>query len=178
VEPPDIGALLCLCATANPFITREAIVERTVVDDGIGLLVGAAPPSSTLLYLVRDHRADFLPWLTHVSRWVALYPAWLAAHGRTGPPPPVRIVLAGPQVSDGLRDAVALISCPVLVAGYRVGTRGGEPFLEWEQGAVLDGADGEHRADRSQTVEESWQVPSDEALTSEEWEFFRRFASR
>lgn len=128
----DPVELLVLAAGANPFIAASAILDRQVVTDDIGLLVGGSPNQPTCLFLWVTPLRDLWPWMAHAARWLGLYPSWRRLHGLSPSAMPVKMVLAGPDVGDEARVAVSLIALPVILARYTCLGYGPSRRLCWE----------------------------------------------
>ncbi|HET8760603.1 MAG TPA: hypothetical protein VFN94_06025 [Nitrospiria bacterium] len=165
-----------LAAAHNPVIRPEAVIERTVVGDGVGLLVGEEEGRTTLLYLWWQERPDFLAWMAHVARWTSLSPTWRKAQGLKASDVPIRVILAVPSVSEGLRDAVTLLSPSVTVLRYRWEARGGACALRWDEDSATVCSPAGDRVGGATPAGIFSSASADEALTPEERDFFQQFA--
>jgi hypothetical protein len=166
---------VCLAAAHNPFISPEAIIEQTVVAPGLGLLVGEEKDRTTLLYLWQHEQMNFLVWLAHVARWVALSPDWRKAQGWKASLVPPRIILAVPAVSEGLREAATVLSPPVTVVRYRWADRGTACALAWDHDSVSERVHAEDRVGGRAPAAGSSLASTDNGLTPEERDFFQQF---
>jgi hypothetical protein len=172
---PDVGDLVRVAAERNPFIPCAAIIERTVVAEGIGLLVGDGPDGMTLVYVWAHEDPGCLTWLIHLARWRDCYPAWRSAHGLPPCARPLRVIVAVPGVVNGLRDAIRLLVGSVAVVRYQCLDLDGMTVLGWE----TDKTSGyEERGGRiaERATEPTLDVVrsgSQELLTPAEWAFFQ-----
>lgn len=177
---PDVGVLMRAAAEQNPFIPRAAVIERTVVAERIGLLVGNAPDGMTLVYLWAHEDPGCLTWLIHLARWKDSYTAWRAAHGLPPCVHPLRVVVAVPGGLYGLRDAVRALVGSVVVVRYQCLDLDGTMILGWETDQT-SGSD--QRGDRlaDLVLEPAGHVVRShvpEPLTPDEWAFFQPLKNR
>ncbi len=148
-------------------------MERVVVTDRIGLLVGGNPSMITLLYLWTLPIDDVSPWMAHVSRWLERYPIWRKAHDLGSSSESARIVLAAPGLEDGVRGALRLVICQVTFVRYCYLELAGKTVLGWERD-VAPGMIGTPGNTSTMTSHRAGlQASSSDALTSEELAFFR-----
>ncbi len=169
-----------VAAEQNPFIPCAAVIERTVVAERIGLLVGDAPDGMTLVYVWAQEDPGCLTWLIHLARWRDCYPSWRSAHGLPPCARPLRVIVAVPGVVNGLRDAIRLLVGSVAVVRYQCLDLDGTVVLGWET-ATTSGY--EERDDR---IAERPQGPaldvvrssSPDSLTPDEWAFFQPLKTR
>ncbi|MFZ5862589.1 MAG: hypothetical protein ACOYXR_07115 [Nitrospirota bacterium] len=179
VEPP-VGDLMRVAAAYNPFIPRESVVERTIVSERIGLLIGDAPEGTILLYLWTEEDPGGLMWLVHLARWKSSYPAWRSAHGLPACSRGVRIIVAVPGVVTGLRDAVRLLGDSVTVVRYQCLDVDGSVVVGWESDTVAQRPQREDLtvAPVAHPRRETSRSTVHEALTPDEWAFFQPLKSR
>jgi hypothetical protein len=166
-DPVD---LLTLAEGSNPFIAVSAILDRSVVTDDIGLLVGGSPDQPTCLFLWVTPLRDLGPWMAHAARWLGLYPRWRRLQGLSPSVAPVKMVLAGAEVGEEARLAVSLLAHPVVLARYICLGYGQSRSLCWDgweeetdvksQNALIPRAHGDTGAVA--------------AMSAEEMAFFRR----
>ncbi len=170
---PDLGDVMRLAAAENPFLPQEEVLDRVVLTDRIGLLVGGNTSMVTLLYLWTRTIDDVLPWMTHASQWLERYPIWRKAHGLALSSEPVRMVLAAPGLGDGVRSALRLISGHVTPVRYSYLAFAGRAVLGWESEneAPVPVADGSAPATHPRASLETASIA--DALTPEELAFFR-----
>jgi hypothetical protein len=147
-------------------------LERVVVTDRIGLLVGGNRSMVTLLYLWTHPIDDVSPWMAHVSRWLERYPIWRNAHDLGSSSESARIVLAAPGLEDGVRGALRLVVCPVTFVRYCCLELTGKTVLGWERD-VTPGAIGTPANAPTTYHRAGLEASSSDALTSEELAFFR-----
>ena len=165
-DPVD---LLRLAEGANPFIAGSAVLDRQIVTNDMGLLIGGSPDQPTCLFLSVTALHDLGPWIPQAARWIELYPTWRRLHGLSPSALPVKMVLAGPGVGEGVRAVVRLLTLPVVLAcftGFGYGQSRGLCWEGWEEG--------------SDTQPQSGPIPrahgdtgSRVAMSAEELAFFR-----
>jgi hypothetical protein len=177
---PDVGDLMRVAAEQNPFIPCSAVIERTVVAERIGLLVGDAPDGMTLVYVWAHEDPGCLTWLIHLARWRESYPAWRSAHGLPPCARPLRVIVAVPGGLNGLRDAVRGLVGSVAVVRYQCLDLDGTVVLGWETDKLTGH---EERGDRiaERAPEPALDVirsSAPEMLTSDEWAFFQPLKNR
>ena len=124
-DPVDLLGLAC---ASNPFIAADAIVDRQLVTEQMGLLVGRESTifrhaggdadRITCLYLSVRPLADLSPWMAHAARWLGLYPAWRRLHGRPASGAPPNVILAGPDFGDDVKRGLSLLALPVRLVRY------------------------------------------------------------
>ncbi len=114
-DPVDLLGLAC---ASNPFMAADTIVDRQLVTEQIGLLVGGDADRITCLYLSVRPLADLSPWMAHAARWLGLYPAWRRLHGRPALGAPPEVVLAGPDFGDDVKRGLSLLALPVRLVRY------------------------------------------------------------
>lgn len=173
VGPPDVGDLLRLVAADNPFLAHEEILDRVVITDRIGLLIGGRSDAATLLYVWTRTIEDVSPWIAHAAQWLEQYPIWRKAYGLVSSDAPVRMVLAAPGIEERLRNALGLVARPVTLTRYVCVELGGEAVLGWESGPEPGGnvIAGTALAGQRPTPPHRTAVSDD--LTPEELAFFR-----
>lgn len=166
---PNLGELMCLAASGNPYLPEDEVLDRVVVGSQVGLLVGGNTSAVTLLYLWTDAMAELSPWMAHLSQWLEYYPHWRKAHGLGASSEAVRIVLAAPGLGDGVRSALRLITCHTTPVRYGLFELEGKLVLGWERGEA--GTAGP-RSGLATTVRASFDTSGADALTAEERAFF------
>ena len=187
-DPVDLLGLAC---ASNPFIAADTIVDRQLVTEQIGLLVGGDADRITCLYLSVRPLADLSPWMAHAARWLGLYPAWRRLHGRPASGAPPNIVLAGPDFGDDVKRGLSLLALPVRLVRYAcvecehvssvTVDRCFPRDLCWETGDSDGVTDSGIRLDRDATdgIHQRFETPHRREprtdLSAEETEFFRRF---
>jgi hypothetical protein len=170
-----------MAAEQNPFIPCAALLQRTIVSERIGLLVGDAPDGMTMLYLWTHEDPGGLPWLTQFARWRSDYPAWRSAHGLAPCIRPLRVIVAVPGMVSGLRDAVRLLIGSVAVVTYHCVDVEGKLLLGWDASSLTDQAQGGGDRVAEQAVVPAVDVVrsgSPETLTPEERAFFQPLKNR
>jgi hypothetical protein len=176
-DPVD---LLDLARASNPFMTADAVADRQLVTEHIGLLIGGDADRLTCLYLSVRPLADLSPWLAHAARWLGLSPAWRRLHGWPASGAPPNVVLAGPDFGDDVKRGLSLLALSVRLVRYVCIEREHVRDLCWEvsDGDGLTGS-GIH-LDRSTTdgtpqrFEAAYRREPRTELSAEETEFFRR----
>lgn len=197
-DPVDLLGLAC---ASNPFMAADTIVDRQLVTEQIGLLVGGDADRITCLYLSVRPLADLSPWLAHAARWLGLYPAWRRLHGRPASGAPPDVVLAGPEFGDDVKRGLSLLALPVKLVRYAcvecehvssvTVDRCFPRDLCWETGDSDRVTDSGIRLDRSSATEDRCFPDATDGihqrseaphrreprtdLSAEETEFFRRF---
>jgi hypothetical protein len=177
-DPVDLLGLAC---ASNPFIAADTIVDRQLVTEQIGLLVGGDADRITCLYLSVRPLADLSPWMAHAARWLGLYPAWRRLHGRPASGAPPNIVLAGPDFGDDVKRGLSLLALPVRLVRYTCVECEHAMDLCWETGDGDGVTDSGIRLDRDATdgIHQRFETPHRREprtdLSAEETEFFRRF---
>jgi hypothetical protein len=170
-----------MAAEQNPFFPRAAVLQRTIVSDRIGLLIGDATDGMTMLYLWTDEDSGCLPWLIHFARWRRDYPDWRLAHGMPPSTRPLRVIVAVPGIVSGLREAVRLLIDSVEAAAYRCVDVEGKFVLNWDATSlthcVQDGSDRGAEQAMVPAVDGA-RSSSSETLTPEEWAFFQPIKNR
>jgi hypothetical protein len=171
-----------MAAEQNPFIPRAAVLERTLVSERVGLLVGDAPDGMTMLYLWTHEDPGLLPWLIQFARWRNDYPAWRSAHGLPPCGRPLRVITAVPGMVSGWRDAVRLVIGSVAVVPYHCVDVEGKIVLGWDTTSLAHRAHGGSDC----VAEPATMVPAVDVvrssapatLTPEEWAFFQPLMNR
>jgi len=187
----DPVELLGLACASNPFMAADTIVDRQLVTEQIGLLVGGDADRITCLYLSVRPLADLSPWMAHAARWLGLYPAWRRLYGRPALGAPPNVVLAGPDFGDDVKQGLSLLALPVRLVRYACVECEHVRDLCWETGDGGGVTDSGIRLDRSSATEDRcFPDATDEIhqrfeaphrrepqtdLSAEETEFFRRF---
>ncbi|MFZ5874841.1 MAG: hypothetical protein ACOYXU_00400 [Nitrospirota bacterium] len=177
---PGVGDLVRMAAEQNPFLPRAVVLERTIVSERIGLLVGDAPDGMTMLYLWTHEDPGGLPWLVHLARWRSDYPAWRSAHGLPPCARPLRVIVAVPGTIIGVRDAVRLLIGSIAVVPYRCVDIEGNLVLGWDAVSLTEDQSGGDRVVEQavvRTIDGVWSSSSD-TLTPEEWAFFAPLKNR
>jgi hypothetical protein len=165
-DPVD---LLRLAEGANPFIACSAVLDRQVVTNDMGLLIGGSTDQPICLFLSVTPLHDLGPWISHAARWIDLYPAWRRLHGLSPSALPVNVVLASPGVGEGVRLAVRLITLPVVLAcftGLGYGPSRCLCWEGWEEGGATQAQSGPIPRVRGETGVRA-------AISAEELAFFR-----
>jgi hypothetical protein len=177
---PDVGDLMRVAVPQNPFIPCAAVIERTVVSEHIGLLVGDAPEGMTLVYLWAHEDPECLTWLIHLARWRESYPAWRSAHGLPSCARPLRVIVAVPGGLSGLRDAVRVLVGSVAVARYQCLDLDGTMVLGWETDKTSGYEEqGDRIAEREpEPARDVVRSRTSEILTPDEWAFFQPLKNR
>jgi hypothetical protein len=176
-DPVD---LLGLARASNPFMAADTIVDRQLVTEQIGLLVGGDADRITCLYLSVRPLADLSPWMAHAARWLGLYPAWRRLHGRPASGAPPNVVLAGPDFGDDVKRGLSLLALPVRLVRYACVECEHVRDLYWETGDGDGVTDSGIRLDRDATdeIHQRFEAPHRREprtdLSAEETEFFRR----
>lgn len=173
VGPPDVGDLICLASRDNPFLRQDQILDREVITDRIGLLVGNGPAGMTLLYVWTQPIEEMSSWMAHAAQWLDRYPIWRKAHGLGPSVAPVRMVLASPDVGERARSALRLVSCHVTLTRYVYVEIGGQEALGWDLRPEPGKKGSEGSTTASQYVGEREKASTIEDLTMEELAFFR-----
>jgi len=177
-DPVDLLGLAC---ASNPFMAADTIVDRQLVTEQIGLLVGGDADRITCLYLSVRPLADVSPWMAHAARWLGLYPAWRRLHGRPASGVPPNVVLAGPDFGDDVKRGLSLLALPVRLVRYACVECEHVRDLCWETGDGGGVTDSGIRLDRDATdgIHQRFEAPHRREprtdLSAEETEFFRRF---
>ena len=177
-DPVDLLGLAC---ASNPFIAADTIVDRQLVTEQIGLLVGGDADRITCLYLSVRPLADLSPWMAHAARWLGLYPAWRRLHGRPASGVPPNVVLAGPDFGDDVKRGLSLLARPVRLVRYACVECEHVRDLCWATGDSDGVTDSGIRLDRDATggIDQMFEAPHRREprtdLSAEETEFFRRF---
>jgi hypothetical protein len=171
--PPDVGDLLRLASRDNPFLRQDQVLNRDVLTDRIGLLVGNGPAGVTLLYVWTQPIEEMSSWMAHAAQWLDRYPIWRKAHELNPSVTPVRMVLASPDVGERVRSALRLVSCHVTLTRYVYVEIGGQAALGWDLGAEPGKKGSEEQTTTSQHVGEPEKTSITEDLTMEELAFFR-----
>ena len=177
-DPVDLLGLAC---ASNPFIAADTIVDRQLVTEQIGLLVGADADRITCLYLSVRPLADLSPWMAHAARWLGLYPAWRRLHGRPASGVPPNVVLAGPDFGDDVKRGLSLLARPVRLVRYACVECEHVRDLCWATGDSDGVTDSGIRLDRDATdgIRQRIEAPHPREprtdLSAEETEFFKRF---
>jgi hypothetical protein len=172
-EVPDLGDLIRLAVAENPFLPREAVLDRVVVTDRVGLLVGDSSATITLLYLWTHTIDDVSPWMAHAGQWLERYAIWRKAHGLAPSSEAVRMVLAAPGLGEGARSALRLVSCRVTPVRYSYLELSGKAVLAWEWGAEPVKTVTQWNASTTHDPASLEAAAIPELLTSEELAFFR-----
>lgn len=168
--PPNLGDLMCLAASGNPFLPEDEVLDRVVVGREVGLLVGGNASAVTLVYLWTDAIAELSPWMAHLSQWLEHCPSWRKAYGLGSSSESVRIVLAAPGLGDGVRSALRLIACHTTPVRYGLFELDGKMVLGWERGEA--GTAGP-QSGLATAVRASFETTSGaDALSAEERAFF------
>jgi hypothetical protein len=173
---PGVGDFVRMAAEQNPFIPRTAVLERTIVSERIGLLVGDTPDGMSMLYLWTVEDPGCLSWLIQLAKWRNDYPAWRAARGLPPCGRPIRVIVAVPGVLGGMRDAVRLLIGSVAVVPYHVVDVEGKPILGWDTASLTHHAQGgrDHVADEAIVpAVDGVRSRRSETLTPDEWAFFQ-----
>jgi len=173
---PAVGNLMRVVAERNPFLPLAAVVERAIISERIGLLVGDAPDGMTLLYVWTHEDPGCLTWLINLAQWQDAYPAWRSAHGLPPCSLSLRVIVAAPSVVTGLRDALRLLVGSVGVVSYQCLDLDGKLVLGWESDTVSG------RNERGERVAEPVAEPfchvvgadSPDGLTPDERAFFQQ----
>jgi hypothetical protein len=173
VTPPDVGDLIRLASRDNPFLRQDQVLDREVLADRIGLLVGSGPAGATLLYVWTQPVEEMSSWMAHAAQWLDRYPIWQKAHGLHPSVAPVRVVLASPDVGERARSALRLVSCHVTLARYVYVEIGGQAALGWDLGPEPGKKASEEPTTANQHVGEREKASITEDLTMEELAFFR-----
>ena len=186
-DPVDLLGLAC---ASNPFIAADTIVDRQLVTEQIGLLIGGGADRITCLYLSIRPLADLSPWMAHAAWWLGLYPAWRRLHGWPASDVPPDVVLAGPDFGDDVKRGLSLLALPVRLVRYAcvecehvssvTVDRCFPRDLCWEADDGDGVTDPGIRRDRSATagIPQRFEAPHRREpqtdLSAEETEFFRR----
>lgn len=167
----DPADLVCLAVISNPYMAASTIVDRQVVSEQIGLLVGGAAEPLTCLYLWVAPVEDLSPWMAHAVRWLRRYPQWRRVHGLVADGTPPRLVLAGPEFGEAVRPSLGFLNAKADLVRYTCVEFQQVRSLCWEETALQSAITGEVAAD-SKSLGHRREHAS--ILSPEEIAFFQR----
>ncbi|MEO5657523.1 MAG: hypothetical protein ABIO65_13310, partial [Nitrospiria bacterium] len=125
--------VLTAAAACNPFISPSEILERHIVAQDIGLVIGGRDGRPTLLYVWSAVIADLGPWMAHYASWIGVSPQWRRLHRlepSEGPSP--RVILAAPDMAGSARAGHVLLAAPPEVVRYVSVMCGRSATLCWD----------------------------------------------
>lgn len=169
VRPADIVEVLMAAASGNPFIPPSDILDRHILTDDIGVLIGGRRGRSTALYVWSASVMDLGPFLAHAASWLRRYPRWRTLHGLDAFESPPRLVLAAPSIDGSVQSAVSLVAPTPTIVRYSLVSCGRSTNVCW---------DGHDETVARELVAGKSQDPASvrqaAALDPEEIEFFRK----
>lgn len=173
IPPGDVVDMLAAAAACNPFIAPSEILERRIVAEDIGLVIGGREGRPTLLYVWSAAIADLGPWMAHYASWVGWFPQWRRLHRLEPSAGPPRIILAAPDTAESVRAGLALLASPPEVVRYVSVMCGRSSTLCWddrETGRRSPKPDPQPQPD----IRPKPSSPSPGDLSGDELAFFRR----
>lgn len=169
IRPADVVEVLAAAADNNPFIPTSEILDRHIVTDDIGALIGGRRGQSTALYVWSASVMDLGPFLAHAASWMRRYARWRMLHGLAPFDSPPRLVLATPAIDEGVRSGLALLTPTPIVIRYSLVSCGRSTTLCW------DGADDAvAREFAAPSRRDLGTVRQAAALAPDEIEFFKK----